>query len=75
MFLKQFCSSMWTEVQLTGDEADKNEEMVVLSLLDDSHQVVATAQELNNCAATYVSDVRRKRCAAVRAVNSKSTQE
>ena len=36
-----------------------------LSVLLDSHAVVRAAQELNNCAADYVRDIRQKRCALV----------
>lgn len=36
-----------------------------LLALEDSAQVVRAAQELNNCAADYVGDIRRKRCALV----------
>mmetsp|Transcript_81399 Transcript_81399/g.264232 ORF Transcript_81399/g.264232 Transcript_81399/m.264232 type:complete len:1004 (-) Transcript_81399:1238-4249(-) len=39
------------------------EDDFVLSVLEDSHAVARAAQELNNCAADYVGEVRRRRCA------------
>ena len=36
-----------------------------LSVLEDSHSVLQAAQELNNCAADYVRNIRQKRCALI----------
>ena len=36
-----------------------------LSVLEDSHSVLRAAQELNNCAADYVRNIRQKRCALI----------
>ena len=44
---------------------DEEEGTFELSVLEDTHSVLRAAQELNNCAADYVRNIRQKRCALV----------
>jgi len=52
-------------VRLAAKSRGEAMEYVELLVLQNSHAVARAAQELNNCAADYVGNVRRKQCALV----------
>ena len=54
---------LFGQAQLSIDEAEAS--TFKLSVLEDSHSVLRAAQELNNCAADYIRNIRQKRCALV----------
>ncbi|CAJ1349785.1 unnamed protein product [Effrenium voratum] len=58
-------SALFNEARLLSRDEQEESASFELSVLEDSHSIVRAAQELNNCAADYIRDVRQKRCALV----------